>query len=162
MDEFDESPPVPRPKPSKIPSWIMLGFILGALFVWALPRREPATVTVPPPAPAKSAAAPALPPRLTDVEAVFAKWGTHALWANDVTYVVMWDTESLSYRDAFEVLRNGDNLFFRSVPRPRGMRALEGIPQNSPLQFLNPVIEPRGIFGTPIPPPAVDAPTRGN
>ena len=36
MDEEDPKPPSPS-QLSKIPSWISLGFVLGALFVWALP-----------------------------------------------------------------------------------------------------------------------------
>jgi hypothetical protein len=42
MSEDDDEPdrPVPEKKPSLIPSWVTLGFILGALFVLALPRAE--------------------------------------------------------------------------------------------------------------------------
>ena len=38
----DEAPAEPLPKkPSQVPSWVTLGFVLGALFVLALPRRAP-------------------------------------------------------------------------------------------------------------------------
>lgn len=39
-DEDEVDRPVPEKKPSLIPSWVTLGFILGALFVLALPRAE--------------------------------------------------------------------------------------------------------------------------
>lgn len=164
MDEFDESPPVARPKLSKTPSWVMLGFLLGALFVWAMNNRpRPSTAVTPPPVPPPKVATPAaaLPSRLTDIEAYFEEWRQYALWANDLTYVVAWDSASSSYRDAFEVLQVGDKRYFRSVPRPRGMRVREGVPHNSLFQFLVPIPEePRGIFGAPIPapPPAQGTP----
>jgi hypothetical protein len=153
MDDFDESPPASPQKLSKAPSWVMVGFVLGAAFVAALnsrPRRETAANVSPPAPPPKAAPATVTPPGLSDVEAYFAKWGDHAVWANDTTYIVAWDIASATYRDAFEVLRVGEKLYFRSVPRPRGMRVREGVPQNSPLQFLIPIPETRaGIFGLP-------------
>lgn len=138
MDEFDESPPASRPKPSKIPSWIMLGFLLGALFVWALPRPRVPVAAPAPVTPVLSAPAVATHPRFSDLEASFIEWQQYALWAGEVSYVVMWDAESRSFRDCYEVLRRGDEFFFRSVPRPRNLRARENVPANSPLQFLNP------------------------
>jgi hypothetical protein len=161
MDEFDESRSASRPKPSKIPSWIMLGFFLGALFVWALPRPHEAIVppaTVVPATPS----APSVPtrPRLSDVEAVFTEWGRFAVWADNITYVCMWDSAARSFRDCFQVLRRGDELFFRSVPRPSNLRPLEGVPSNSPLEFLNPVPEVRGLFGERLPAPTLEATSR--
>lgn len=161
MDEFDESRPVVRPKPSKIPSWIMLGFVLGALFVWALPRPREAARLISPPVRLQPTPAPvATPPRITDIEAVFAMWGKYAVWANDTTYVCLWDSASRTFADCFEVLRRGDELFFRSVSRPRNLRPLDGIPPDSPLEFLNPVPELRGLFGERVTPPPVDVPSR--
>ncbi|MEO6568128.1 MAG: hypothetical protein ABIO94_05145 [Opitutaceae bacterium] len=152
MDEFDETPPASRPKPSKIPSWIMLGFLLGAAFVWALPRPRPTRSVIPPATPLISAVAMATHPRLSDVEASFDMWSRYALWADDVTYVGLWDPETLTYRDCFQVLRRSDELFFRSVPRPRNLRARSDVPKDSPLEFFNPMPEQRGILGLPIPP----------
>lgn len=139
-----------RPKPSKTPSWVMLGFIFGALCVWLLPRaKEPAPPPVitemkPPPAPT--------PPRHSDLEAQFAKWSRYAMWADDVTYICMWDQETRTFRDCFEVLRRGDALYFRSIDRPRDLRKLEGVPAESTLEFLNPIPEPRPRFDRLSPP----------
>lgn len=151
MDEFDESPEAPRPKPSKIPSWIMLGFLLGALFVWALPRPRTAVVTQAPVTPVLSAPAFATHPRFSDLEASFTEWQQYALWSGELAYVVMWDAETRTFRDCYEVQRRSDEFFFRSVPRPKNLRAREDVPANSPLQFLNPVPEVRGLFGAPVP-----------
>jgi len=149
MEDYENSPPSARSKPSKIPSWIMLGFVLGALFVRALPRPREAVTRTPPVTPVLSAPPAAVHPRFSEVEASFTEWQQYAVWAGDVTYVVMWDGETKKFRDCYEVLRRSDDLFFRSVPRPKGLRAIESVPDNSPLQFLNPVPEPRGLFGLP-------------
>jgi hypothetical protein len=155
MSEFEETPPEPpRPKPSKTPSWIMLGFLLGALFMWKLPRLKP----TPPAAP--SISAPAVPkvatrPRMTDVEAAFEAYRQYALWTNDgITYVCFWDgVETQTFRDCFQVLQRGEELFFRSVPRPANLRAREDVPKECPLQFLNPApeTEARGVLTLPLP-----------
>ncbi|MEO7414047.1 MAG: hypothetical protein ABIZ81_11900 [Opitutaceae bacterium] len=153
MDEFDETPPVSRPKPSKIPSWIMLGFILGAVFVWALPRPRPERSVTPPVTPVIPAFAVETPPRLTDVETFFDVWRRFALWDGDTTYVCLWDSGTRTFRDCFQIIQRGDELFFRSVPRPRNLRPRSDVPKDSPFEFLNPIPELRGLFGAPISPP---------
>ena len=121
-------------KPSRIPSWVMLGFALGALFVLALPRRaakpvlEEAAVPV-------SQAAPAAPPRVSTIEAVFAAWGKYAVWDNDLTQVALWSGETKSFSDCFEVLRMGDALYFRSIPRLTHPILTHGVTGDSPLQY---------------------------
>jgi hypothetical protein len=34
--------------------------------------------------------------RLTDVEAYFEVWKGYALWADDISYVCLWNTETLT------------------------------------------------------------------
>ena len=137
MDE-PESTEAPVPsvsRLSKTPSWIMLGFLLGALFVWSLPHPPP------PPAPAAVVAdKPEAPvvlsaPRLTAIEAVFEEWGRYAVWENDVTEVALWNSEARAYTDCFEVVRTGDHSYFRSIPRLTRPVLTRGIRENSPLQF---------------------------
>ncbi len=106
-----------RPKMSLTPSWIMLGFVLGALFVAALPSFEK---EVPPPAlPLVRSPEPTTPKlgQITTIEAVFAAWGEHAVWSDDVTEVSLWSTETNRYDDSYEVRRVGDRYYFRSLPR---------------------------------------------
>lgn len=141
----DDIPPPARNYPkstakmSKTPSWIMLGFILGAAFVAALPPRKkkaaaplPEMRAVPPPA----STAPREPQPLTTIEAVFADWGRHAVWSDDLTEVALWNSRDKDYTDFYEVRRLGGVLYFRSIPKltrrivARGKHVAE-----SPLQF---------------------------
>lgn len=130
-----ESPrPEPKPKPSMAPSWVLLGFVVGAVFIWALPNRrtavaEPEIRTVAP-------LAVRTVPQLTTIEAVFAEWGQFAVWDRDITQVALWSSETKEYSECYEVFRGGGSYFFRSIPRltrpvlTHGVRA-----DNSPLQF---------------------------
>jgi len=136
MEADEPKPPSPR-QLSKIPSWISLGFVLGALFVWSLPPpatdpAAPAVVRSPTPtAPAGSQ----VPPTLSDIEAVFAVWGHHAVWAHDLTEVALWDSQSLAFSRYYEVLRSGENYYFRSLDRLTRPILTHGVREDSPLQY---------------------------
>ena len=150
MDDFEESGSPQRLKPSLIPSWVMLGFILGALCVWALPHPKESG---PPPAPVEIRAAPVAPaPRHSDIEALFSEWGRYAVWADDKTYICTWDPTTQTFANCFEVLRRGDVLYFRTIERPRNLRVIEGVPDKSPLEFLNPVPDRTLRWERPSPP----------
>jgi hypothetical protein len=136
MDEAEEVPAVPPSRLSKTPSWITLGFLLGALFVWTLPREREEGRTNP----ALSAQAPPQivqleRPKLTEVEAVFAEWERYAVWKNDTTQIAMWDTEKRSYSICYEVLRQGGQFYFRSIPKLTRPLLTRGVPADAPLQF---------------------------
>jgi hypothetical protein len=127
----DEDPPAPaRTKPSQVPSWISLGFALGALFVMALPRHAEAPPPAPEPAPAPPAPAP-----MTTVEAVFETWGKYAVWDDDRTQVALWDVQSKAYSDCYEVLRVGDKYYFRSIPSLTRPVLTHGVVPESPMEF---------------------------
>jgi hypothetical protein len=133
---MDEDSPTPEPegKPSQVPSWLTLGFALGAVFVMALPKHPteaPMDAAMPAP-PALKAAAPA---RITTIEAVFADWGKYAQWSGATTQVGLWNPETKSYSDFYEVVRMGDVLFFRSIPALTAPVVSGGIPQECPLEF---------------------------
>ena len=124
---------------SKTPSWIMLGFILGAAFVAALPPlRKPAAPPVIEP-PVSLPAAPLAPrtaPVLTTVEAVFAEWGRHAVWSDDFTEVAMWNSQERAFTDFYEVRRLAGALYFRSIPKLTRRIIARGKPMpEAPLQF---------------------------
>lgn len=131
---MDDSPdsldkPAPPPRPSSTPSWVLLGFVIGALFVWALPREDR---TKPPPA------APATivhldRPKATDIEAVFAEWGKNAVWEHDLTEVALWDVDKKSYTLFYEILRSGDACYFRSIPQLTRPILTHGIRGHAPL-----------------------------
>lgn len=138
---MDEPKPKQRPSVSqlsKTPSWVMLGFILGAGFVMALPRRSappparPITVTLQPHDSPKPAA-----PTLTTIEAVFSDWATYAVWSNDKTQVAMWNAATGEFSEFYEVRRVEGNYYFRSIARltNREIRHGKPLPAECPLRF---------------------------
>ncbi len=136
MDDDNPSEPVQR-KPSQIPSWVTLGFVLGALFVLALPRRA---AVDPAARPAKEAAEdrpakPAAAPRVTTIEAVFAAWDKYAVWSNDTTEVALWNPDTMSYSECYEVLRTANGYYFRSISKLSRPVLTHGVVDESPLQF---------------------------
>lgn len=141
MDE-DEPPQKSYPpsvsKMSKTPSWIMLGFVLGALFVLALPDRRPRP-EMPAPARKPEPAAPAVPrdpPPLSRIEAVFEEWGKYAVWHEDTTEVALWDPAENRYSDFYEVRKVNGAPYFRSIPKLTRRAIDHGKPlEGSPLQF---------------------------
>lgn len=134
MDETEETTPVPRSRLSKTPSWITLGFVLGALFVYTLPREEkPAGPALSPDAPTRVVQLER--PKLTEVEAVFAEWERYAVWKNNLTQIVLWDTEKRSFSIYYEVLRQNGDFYFRSIPQLTRPLLTRGVPAEAPLQF---------------------------
>ena len=144
MEDDDQKPekgyPISSAKLSKTPSWIMLGFVLGAVFVAALPplRKKPeppptATLrAVDPPKPT----GPREPPQVMTIEAVFAEWGKHAIWSDDVTEVALWNSNDKGFTDFFEVRRYGGTYYFRTIPELTRRVFTRGKPlPESPLQF---------------------------
>jgi hypothetical protein len=152
-----ESRPPPPAKMSMTPSWVMLGFVLGAFFVWALPEPEKKPPTSP--APVERAPEQTMPiarlPRLTEVEAVFAQWDRYAIWESDVTEIAYWNEDTRSFSNFFEVLRMGDRLFFRSIPKLTRPLIKRGVEAHSPFQFTGvaEVSRPLSELTTPAPMP---------
>ncbi len=146
MDDDSERPRSEYDRPrdsaaglSRTPSWVMLGFLFGAFFVYALmrdrgPATPPAAVALPLDPP--PAAAPPRPPQLTTVEAVFELWGEHAVWSGDTTEIALWNPQERAFSDFFEVRRLGGRLYFRSLPEltRRIIRRGRELP-DCPLQF---------------------------
>lgn len=127
---------MPDPKPakeplSKTPSWIMLGFVIGCIVALTIrkdldARDKPAALQ--PPATAASSSTPQLeatPPSkaaprqlsLSDMEAVFVQWQERAIWRHELTEVAFWNPNTNKYSELVEVLRSGEDLYFRTIPR---------------------------------------------
>ena len=125
MDDADERPerkyPLSPGKMSKTPSWVMLGFLLGAVTVASLPSLRK-KVPVPPVVAARqepaaaSPAAPREPPQLTTIEAVFEEWAKYAVWDFDTTEVALWNPRTNGFTDFFEVRRYAGTYYFRTLP----------------------------------------------
>lgn len=137
MDDDNDTEETARPpKPSLAPSWVMLGFLLGAATVWLMQRgaEKPAAavkLSFTPPA-VRVQASP-----VTTIEAVFAEWGQHVQWDGNLTEVAMWRPETSAYSEFYEVRKVGEELFFRSIPKltRRLVRHGKPLPDNAPLQF---------------------------
>lgn len=131
-------PDKPKSRPSvsqlsKTPSWVMLGFILGAFFVWALPRRE-TTVRPIVLAPHVEKRVELEPRKLTTIEAVFDQWSQYAVWDDDVTQVALWNSASGDFAEFYEVRRMDGAYYFRSLPQLTHRVIRRGPPQ-CPLRF---------------------------
>jgi hypothetical protein len=138
----DSERKLPKEQLSKTPSWIMLGFVLGGLFAFTIrPHSERVISAAAPPKQEEIkpvAKTPPLAPILTTIEAVFADWGQYALWENERTEIAMWDMRTNSFTDYYEVLRDGDVYYFRSISRLTRPLVREGTRMNCPLQFTEP------------------------
>lgn len=121
---------------SKTPSWVMVGFILGALFVYSLPRHEPEG---PRPIVVTASSKPLVVERqpLTTIEAVFSLWAEYAVWDNDVTQVALWNAEMGSFAENYEVRRVDGIYYFRSIPHLTNRVVMHGKPPpaDCPLRF---------------------------
>jgi hypothetical protein len=131
--EEESASPEPKAKPSQVPSWVSLGFALGALFVMALPKRSPEPAA---PSPVEAPVIKAAPQsRISTIEAVFSDWGRYAQWTGSTTQVGLWDPGTRSYADFFEIMRVGDALYFRSIPALTRPPLKQGIPLECPIEF---------------------------
>jgi len=138
-DELEETRPPAPAKPSKTPSWVMLGFVLGVLVMLALPRKEaPSFAPVVQLAPKPAEPAKPTIERAVFFEGVFAEFSQYAVWENDLTEVAFWNAENRAFTDRYEVLRMGEKFFFRSIARFTRPLLTHGVPENSPLQFTEP------------------------
>ena len=145
MDEDDlprrRDYPLSPSKMSKTPSWIMLGFVLGALFVLALPQfrkkaERPDEMTRPPVLEFTKPSGPRQPQPLTTIEDVFGVWSQYAVWSDDTTEVAFWNKEYQDFTDLFEVRRVGNAVYFRTIPRLTRRILNHGkLPPDSPFRF---------------------------
>lgn len=134
MDEPNE--PASPPRPSKTPSWVLLGFVLGALVVWMMPRENARSS-----APIEKITTIQLDrPKATDIEAVFHDWGRYAVWDRDITEVALWDVDKKQYSIFYEILRRGETsrgweYYFRSIPKLTRPILTHGVRVASPLLY---------------------------
>jgi hypothetical protein len=145
MDEENDGPTrkyagASGAKLSQTPSWVMLGFVLGAVTVASLPpwrtEKPAAKASAAEPAPAAARVAPQEPPRISTIEAVFDEWKAYAVWDYNTAEIALWNGETRAFSDYFEVLRYADRYYFRSLPvlSRRIITRGPALP-NCPLQF---------------------------
>lgn len=118
-----------KSKLSTTPSWIMVGFVIGALFAFGVDReldrrnqtKSPATPMPPASVPAKvepQKSSSALKDRtsLSAIENIFAQYDSHAIWRNDLTEIALWNAETNKFSECFEVMRSGEYYYYRTIP----------------------------------------------
>ncbi len=145
----DDAPRLPQPKLSKTPSWIMVGFIAGALFAYGVQQQvsrrteaKPITPTTPPPTqtePTRSGAALKDRASLSAIENIFLQYQEKAVWHNDLTEVALWNSETGKYSELFEVMRSGDYLYIRTLPHLTRAVIRHNVEPNCPLKFTEPI-----------------------
>jgi hypothetical protein len=146
MDDENDNPsprtyPMSPAKMSKTPSWIMLGFVLGALAAAAFLRQPQKPAVVPaappvaitPPEPEK----PRFPQPLSKIETVFEMFGKEAVWdRHETTEVGLFDSETNRFADFYEIRRMEGKLYFRTIPElTRRVFVPEKADPANPLQF---------------------------
>jgi hypothetical protein len=144
---MSESTTLKPEKPSQVPSWIMVGFVVGVLTMWAFrsgkkqPEPAPVAVVVASPTALEMMADEPNPttiegrPSLEVVEALFEELSAYAFWSDDRTEIAVWNGKTLSFSDYFEVLRGEQGWYFRSMTRFSRL-PLEGYgPEASPILF---------------------------
>jgi hypothetical protein len=123
-----------------------VGFVLGCLFAFGVqhrlakrdatavaPSAKPAANSItPPPAPAPTHAS------LAEIENVFTQYATNAVWRHDLTEVALWRPETNKYSELFEVLRNGDVYYFRTIPQLTRPVVKPNLTPDLPLRFTEP------------------------
>ncbi|MCF7689565.1 MAG: hypothetical protein K9M98_08895 [Cephaloticoccus sp.] len=134
------TPKTPSPSQlSKTPSWISIGFVLGALFVWLLPRPEPTVIEVPVKAEEpQTLVVTRTKPDFSELEAVFSEWGRYAVWEHDLTELALWDVDTRQFSRFYEILRSGGNYYYRSIARLTRPVLTHGVKVNAPMLFTEP------------------------
>ncbi len=138
----------PASKPSQVPSWIMVGFVVGALAMWLFESGEKASesetvVEAVAPAPAEPTTAEPLDnplnmggkPSIEVVQDLFAGLRDWAFWTDDRTEFAVWNSTTLSFSDHFEVIRGPDADYFRAIPAFSRLPLNGYGPENSPILF---------------------------
>jgi hypothetical protein len=101
---------------STTPSWLMLGFLIGAVTMYSSYERLFQKAPAEPVAPAvRVEVQRVVVPPVPDVEAIFLRYQDNAVWENDLTEVALWNPTSERFSELYEVLRTEDHYFFRSI-----------------------------------------------
>jgi|GEM_PF-850685 len=139
-------------KPSQIPSWIMVGFVIGLLTMWAFQSggsdgaesetepqvAAPAAAAVETAEEVQGASNPLAredQPSIELVAALFDQFREYAFWHNDRTEIGVWNGKTLAFSDRFEVLVRGEQAFFRPIENFSRLPLAGYGPDDSPILF---------------------------
>lgn len=143
-DDEEEEEKVDRKSLSQVPSWLMVGFLAGVVTMWLF--RSPAPEPSPAPQPAEPLSAIAVDPQpepetatgeasLAFVEAIFDTYRDWVFWTDDKTQVAVWNTDTMSFSDRFEVIRTLEGDYFRPISEFTRLPLPGYGPPNSPILF---------------------------
>ena len=144
IEDDEDDKPVDRRKLSQVPSWLMVGFLVGVVTMWAFRSEppEPEPQPAPPPPTAQevvaekpSVTAPEDQASFVILEALFDEYRSWAFWNEDRTQIALWNSKTLGFTDHFEVIRTLEGDYFRSI-RAFTRLPIPGYgPPNSPILF---------------------------
>ena len=143
---------MPDPKPakeslSKTPSWIMLGFVIGCIVALTVKRdldaREKSAQVAPATAAPSTPQLEGTPPAKTaptqlslfEMQAIFWQWRSKAVWRHELTEVVYWNPVTNKYSEFVEVLRSGEDLYFRTISKLTRPLIEEDVDPAAPIRF---------------------------
>ena len=139
---YDPDAPPPA-KPSPVPSWVILGFILGGLCVYTFFRSAHPVAPSPSAAAAETPAPEAIHPvlraqplsRFLAVQELFAQSASYAVWENDTTQISVYDPDLGQFGECYEVTRRGEDYYFRTITSLTRPILTHGVPKNSLVEF---------------------------
>lgn len=139
---MSDEPPIDRHKLSTIPSWVMVGFVLGVFVMLGFRGGDDGPPPAAAPAPVeqtiateKNAAAIDDQPSFTVVEALFEQYRQYAFWENDRTEIAIWNSRTLDFTDYFEVLRADTGTYYRPISMLTRLPLMNYGPPDSPVRF---------------------------
>lgn len=129
----------------------MLGFVIGCIVSLSVKKqiearaaadaaaRDHAALTATPePTPTPTPVPQLHHATLNELEAIFTRWQGHAVWRNDLTEVAFWNPLTNQYNEYVEVLRSGEDFYFRNVTHLTRPLSHDNIPHDAPLRFTDP------------------------
>jgi hypothetical protein len=136
----DDETPAAK-KPSQVPSWIMVGFLVGVVTTWLFQSQRDDEVTETAPvveAPAPESEASAAPEGPFSPQVVAAIFETHrdwVFWTDDKTEIAVWNGDDMAFSDHYEVIRTLEGDYFRPIDRFSRLPLPGYGPENSPILF---------------------------
>ena len=143
-DDEDEVENVNRKSLSAVPSWLMVGFVIGVVTMWLFrsspPELQPELAPTPPTVAAVAAAEVVEPTTLARssvalAEALFETYRDWVFWNEDKTQIALWNSEAMAFSDHFEVIRTLEGDYFRSISEFTRLPLPGYGPPSSPVLF---------------------------
>lgn len=129
-------------KPSQTPSWVMAGFLAGVVTMWFFQNKHTPEPEEPAPAMAAEPASEPAPEPAGEgaysaqvVAALFDTYRDWVWWTDDRTEIAVWNNDTLSFSDHYEVIRTLEADYFRPIDRFSRLPLPGYGPENSPILF---------------------------